>query len=94
MNRYAVGAKGFLFNTHEAIDIKKFLNEQVVLELESLSDDDDKSFFVGLMLSLVSEYRQSLARQGTLDEKDDLKHILVIEEAHRLLKNIQTEPHQ
>ena len=87
----AVGAKGFLFNTQEAIDIEDFLNRNVVLELESLSDDDDKAFFVGLMLSLVSEYRQSLARQSVLDANDDLQHVLVIEEAHRLLKNVQTE---
>ena len=87
----AVGAKGFLFNTHDAIDIEEFLNERVVLELESLSDDDDKAFFVGLMLSLVSEYRQSLARQSVLNDNDDLRHVLVIEEAHRLLKNVQTE---
>lgn len=92
----AVGAKGFLFNTHEAIDIKDFLNRNVVLELESLSDDDDKAFFVGLILALVSEYRQSNARQSesvqdTRDARDDLRHVLVIEEAHRLLKNVQTE---
>ncbi len=85
----AVGAKGFLFNTHDTIDIEDFLNGNVVLELESLSDDDDKAFFVGLMLSLVSEYRQSLARRS--DNKDELRHVLVIEEAHRLLKNVQTE---
>lgn len=87
----AVGAKGFLFNTHDAIDIGDFLNRNVVLELESLSDDDDKAFFVGLMLSLVSEYRQSLARQSVLYASDNLRHVLVIEEAHRLLKNVQTE---
>ena len=87
----AVGAKGFLFNTHEAIDIEEFLNKRVVLELESLSDDDDKAFFVGLMLALVSEYRQSKARQSGLYASDNLRHVLVIEEAHRLLKNVQTE---
>ena len=87
----AVGAKGFLFNTHDAIDIEDFLNRNVVLELESLSDDDDKAFFVGLMLALVSEYRQSKARQSVLYASDDLQHVLVIEEAHRLLKNVQTE---
>ena len=87
----AVGAKGFLFNTHDSIDIGKLLNERAVFELESLSDDDDKAFFVGLMLSLVSEYRQGLARQSVLQRDDDLQHVLVIEEAHRLLKNVQTE---
>ncbi len=85
----SVGAKGFLFNTHDAIDIEGFLNRNVVLELESLSDDDDKAFFVGLILALVSEYRQSLARGS--NNNDNLRHVLVIEEAHRLLKNVQTE---
>ena len=87
----AVGAKGFLFNTHEFIDIEELLADRVVFELESLSDDDDKAFFVGLMLALVSEYRQCLARESTLTHTDDLHHVLVIEEAHRLLKNVQTE---
>ena len=85
----SVGAKGFLFNTHNAINIEDFLSRNVVFELESLSDDDDKAFFVGLMLALVSEYRQSLARGS--DNNDNLRHVLVIEEAHRLLKNVQTE---
>ena len=87
----AVGAKGFLFNTHDAIDLGDLLNKNVVLELESLSDDDDKAFFVGLMLSLVSEYRQNLVRTSSLQDSDELRHVLVIEEAHRLLKNVQTE---
>lgn len=87
----AVGAKGFLFNTHDAIDLGDLLNKNVVLELESLSDDDDKAFFVGLMLSLVSEYRQNLVRTSSLHYSDNLRHVLVIEEAHRLLKNVQTE---
>ena len=87
----SVGAKGFLLNTHDAINIESFLKRNVVLELESLSDDDDKAFFVGLMLSLVSEYRQSKARRSVLESSDDLQHVLVIEEAHRLLKNVQTE---
>ena len=87
----AVGAKGFLFNTHDFINIEDLLKGRVVFELESLSDDDDKAFFVGLMLALVSEYRQCLARESTLTLTDDLHHVLVIEEAHRLLKNVQTE---
>ena len=87
----AVGAKGFLFNTHDFIDIEDLLKGRVVFELESLSDDDDKAFFVGLMLALVSEYRQGLARESVLTHTDDLHHVLVIEEAHRLLKNVQTE---
>lgn len=87
----SVGGKGFIFNNHECLDLEALLQSKVVFELESLADDDDKAFFVGLMLALISEYRQVAARQSKLRQDDELLHVLVIEEAHRLLKNISTE---
>lgn len=86
----AVGSKGFIFNTNDFMNLEELLSQQVVFELENLPDDDDKAFFVGLMLSLICEYRQSLSRRTGLESDDNLKHILVIEEAHRLLENVQT----
>ena len=91
MESLAVGAKGFIFNTHEFVDIGRLLEQCVVFELESLADDDDKAFFVGLILSLIAEYRQAAARQASCSQDESLRHILVIEEAHRLLKHISTE---
>jgi hypothetical protein len=91
MESLAVGAKGFIFNTHEFVDIGRLLERRVVFELESLADDDDKAFFVGLILSLIAEYRQAAARQASCGQDESLRHILVIEEAHRLLKHISTE---
>ena len=91
MESLAVGAKGFIFNTEECVDIGQLLEQQIVFELESLADDDDKAFFVGLILSLISEYRQSAARNESARDGEELRHILVIEEAHRLLKHISTE---
>ena len=89
----AVGAKGMLFGLAMPLDVKELLAHPTVLELEALSDDDDKAFFVGLMLTFISEYRQSsnpalhpFAARGT-----ELQHLLVIEEAHRLLKNVTQE---
>lgn len=87
----AVGGKGFIFNNHECLDLEALLQIKVVFELESLADDDDKAFFVGLMLALISEHRQVTTRQSKLRQDDKLLHVLVIEEAHRLLKNISTE---
>lgn len=91
MESLAVGAKGFIFNTHECVDIGRLLEQPVVFELESLADDDDKAFFVGLILSMIAEYRQSVARHSSCRQDGSLRHILVIEEAHRLLKHISTE---
>lgn len=87
----SVGGKGFIFNNHECLDLEVLLQSKVIFELESLADDDDKAFFVGLMLALISEHRQVAARQSKLRQDDKLLHVLVIEEAHRLLKNISTE---
>lgn len=85
LENLCVGTKGYMFNTHECLDMEELMSTNMVLELEGLADDDDKAFTVGLILVFVNEYRQI---QG---KKKSLEHLLVIEEAHRLLKNINTE---
>ena len=85
-----VGAKGFMFNTNEPIDMGTLMNDNVVFELEGLADDSDKAFCVGLLVAFINEYRQVFKEEHPR-EKLDLQHVLVIEEAHRLLKNVETE---
>ena len=86
-----VGTKGFMFNTHETTDFDALLKKNVVLELEGLADDADKAFTLGLLIIYVDEYRQV---KQAVDSSKGLKHILVIEEAHRLLKNVTTESNE
>ena len=86
-----VGAKGYMFNTYEMTDFSLLLNKNAVLELEGLADDADKAFSLGLLIIFINEYRQ--VKKET-EQTDDLKHILVIEEAHRLLKNVSTEKNE
>lgn len=85
LENLCVGTKGYMFNTHECINMKELMSENVVLEMEGLADDADKAFGVGLILVLINEYRQTQGKKSNLD------HLLVIEEAHRLLKNVGTE---
>src|SRR5258708_4210002 len=59
-----------------------------VLELQGMGDDDDKAFLIGLILIRMYEYRRA---QG---EVRDLQHLLVIEEAHRLLTNVESTSHE
>ena len=90
LDNLCVGAKGYMFNTYEHLDISKVLEENSVFELEGLADDSDKAFCVGLMVIFINEYRQTIKEtQG--NRKSELLHLLVIEEAHRLLKNVDTE---
>lgn len=85
-----IGSKGFMFNTNEFIDMNSLMDQKVVFELEGLSDDSDKAFCVGLFIIFINEYRQ-LFKEEHNREKLGLQHLLVIEEAHRLLKNVETE---
>ena len=93
LDSLAVGAKGLLFNTSKPLDIEDLLTNRTVLELDALSDDDDKAFVVGLLLTLITEYRQTNdpSRDPFAKPGLDLQHVLVIEEAHRLLKNVVQE---
>lgn len=83
-----VGSKGYMFNTYDITDFDNLFMKNTVLELEGLADDADKAFALGLLIIYISEYRQI---NQEIDFKKGLKHLLVIEEAHRLLKNVSTE---
>lgn len=83
------GAKGYMFNTYEYADMNDILNRNSVFELEGLADDSDKAFCVGLLIIFINEYRQIM--KESCASKKELEHLLVIEEAHRLLKNVGTE---
>lgn len=78
-----------MFNTYEYADMSDILNKDSVFELEGLADDSDKAFCVGLLIIFINEYRQIM--KESCASKKELEHLLVIEEAHRLLKNVGTE---
>lgn len=90
LENLCLGAKGYTFNTTEFPDFNEILEKNVVFELEGLADDSDKAFNVGLLVIFINEYRQVL-KEISGNQKTGLQHLLVIEEAHRLLKNIETE---
>lgn len=83
-----IGSKGYIFNSNNVPNFDELFSTNVVLELESLSDDSDKSFSMGLIIIFLNEYMQV---RKELENTSGLKHILVVEEAHRLLKNISSE---
>ncbi len=80
-----VGAKGTMLDTPHSLPAKDLFERPVVVELENLGDDDEKSFLMGLLISRLYEYRKATFEN---DVTRPLKHVLVVEEAHRLLANI------
>ena len=79
-----IGGKGAMLNTPKSVPIEELLNRPVVMELEDLGDDETKSFVIGILLVQLYEYRKSQMTKGS----KKLSHILMVEEAHRLLKNV------
>lgn len=73
------GGKGSMLDVQATIPMGELLSQCAVLELEGLGDDDDKAFVMAMLFVQLAEWRRA---QGL---SKSLRHILVLEEAHRLL---------
>ncbi len=78
LNSLSRGAKGLLLNQKLSLPMQALLERPCVIELEAFADNDEKAFIMALLLSRIYEFRSGKLAKG-------LKHVLVIEEAHRLL---------
>ncbi len=76
-----IGGKGAMLDVARSLPIADLLSAPTVVELESLGDEGDKAFVTALLLVRLAEYRRSRG------QSDRLEHLLVIEEAHRLLSH-------
>jgi hypothetical protein len=84
-----LGGKGLMLDTHHGVPISELLAHPTVLEMERIGNDDEKAFLIGLILTRLYEHRRVQA--GRVKQMPALQHMTVIEEAHRLLKNVSTE---
>ncbi|WP_462186470.1 ATP-binding protein, partial [Frankia sp. CcWB2] len=83
------GSPGRFFEGGHPIDIGALLARNVVFELEDITSDQDKAFLLGAVLIRVVEHLR--VRYGNAGA-GGLRHVLVLEEAHRLLKNVTDGP--
>lgn len=90
INNLCIGGKGMMLNTSASIPFDQIMSRPVVFELKYLGNDEEKAFVMGLILMTVWEHYESLQGSHSIGS-NQLKHLLVIEEAHRLLKNVPTE---
>jgi len=81
----------FLEGGHQ-IDFGKLLRKNVVLEIEDIGDDADKAFLMGTVLIRLAEHLRLAHRAGMPPRAGGaaLRHLTVIEEAHRLLRRPET----
>lgn len=93
LNSLRSGGKGRMLDVQRSIPMAVLLEHPTVLELEGLGDDDDKAFIMGLLLIRLVEYRRNPKTRHEADGKR-LQHLLVFEEAHRLLTNVGAKGEQ
>ena len=77
------GSAGRFFEGGHPADIGALLRRNVVLAIEDVANDEDKAFLIGTLIIRIVEHLRMRARTGPAD---GLRHVIVIEEAHRLLR--------
>jgi len=82
INSMRIGGKGMMLDTHASLPVDTLLQAPTILELDPVGDDDEKAFLIGLILMSIYEHYRSSGHT----ENGNLKHVTVVEEAHRLLK--------
>ena len=82
-----IGGKGGMMDCRSSTPLSSLLNRALVLELENLGDDDTKAFVIGLLMTQLYELR----RTQSAGLSKPFSHLLIIEEAHRLLKRVSAD---
>jgi hypothetical protein len=94
LNALRRGTRGLMLDVERSIPVDELLRAPTIIELEGLGDDADKAFVMGLLLVRLYEHRRAdnaarLAAAAALGKpapaSAGLVHIVVMEEAHRLL---------
>ncbi|SDI52798.1 ATP-binding protein [Nonomuraea jiangxiensis] len=79
-----VGSAGRFFEGGHPADIGGLLKRNVVLAIEDVANDEDKAFLMGTLIIRIVEHLRMRARK---EKSAELRHVIVIEEAHRLLRD-------
>lgn len=80
------GSKGKIFNCQYSTDFYKIIGSNVIIELENLKSSEDKSFLMGLILARLSVVLRQKFKE---DYYKELRHVTLVEEAHRLLSKVE-----
>jgi hypothetical protein len=80
-----LGGKGPLFDTIASTPIETILRRPTVVELRAIQNNEEKAFVATLLLMNAVEYIEARGRSK------ELRHLTLVEEAHRLLPNVSTQ---
>ncbi|HPG58473.1 MAG TPA: ATP-binding protein, partial [Candidatus Wallbacteria bacterium] len=86
LNNFMVGGKGAMFNCKNSVDFSELLDKKVIFELEEIKAPEDKALIMGFILTrLIAAVKARYKK----DKKGAVSHLIVVEEAHRLLSKYQ-----
>src|SRR5215469_17022876 len=77
------GSAGRFFEGGHPADIGGLLDGNVVIALEDVANDEDKAFVIGTLIVRIVEH---LRLRSKTAPTEGLRHVIVLEEAHRLLR--------
>jgi hypothetical protein len=80
-----MGTAGRFLDGGHPLDFARLLGSNVVLEIEDAGDDRDKAFLMGAVLIRLTEHLR-LRQRTEGPAGSGLRHLTVVEEAHRLLR--------
>src|SRR6266568_3185860 len=96
------GSAGRFFEGGHPADVGELLARNAVLAIEDVANDEDKAFLIGTLIIRIVEHLRLRARSGRPGSGnagrmrdaggvrgaagESLRHVIVIEEAHRLLR--------
>jgi hypothetical protein len=80
------GWKGRLFDQPASTPWPDLFDRPVVINLQQMGDDADKCFTMALLMNFMYEYRQAQYECAGSPESNQLRHLAIIEEAHRILR--------
>ena len=80
------GGKGAMLNCRQSISATELFTVPCIIELKQLVNDADKAFLIGLLLIRLCEYYEGRKAPNN----GEVRHLTLIEEAHRLLRNVST----
>ncbi len=82
-----LGTSGRFLEGGHQLDFGRLLGANAVVEIEDVDDDGDKAFLIGTVLIRLAEHLRMAHRAGAARPAGPgLRHLIVIEEAHRLLR--------
>ncbi len=83
-NKFCRGLLGNMLDTYQSAPFDVLMKQPVILEISQITNTDDRAFIMALILNRCYEYWISRRHEAT----GELKHLLLIEEAHNLLGKV------